>query len=533
MDAVFIDKNGNKKNFLYQYDVGQTFIVENFEYSKAPKVQFSIKSIKTAPSVGSKLVGSDLHVTIPDMLLTYGESIIAYLYVEDATKRSTVETIFISVIPRKRPADYIYTNEMFVRSVNGSVVAENSGISEVAAWADGNTNNQDRIGYFVSISYDTYNKSLIVNKATSINDVYGVAVDKAGIALNCDESKLDNDGDLMLKYAYVCTSGFATVIDNGKCTVGQMCVPNSLGTAVASDDSVGYKVVSRIDDRHVLIFVDPCMQAINNFQGNVDNVKNSLNSHIENKDNPHLVTKAQIGLGNVNNTSDINKPVSEAQSKAIADAKKAGTDAQSTIDQHIANVENPHQVTAHQVGAYTQEETDAKLASLVDTAPEALNTLNELAAALGDDPNFATTMSTELGKKATKDEFNAHVNRVDNPHSVTKAQVGLDQVDNTSDLDKPISNATQNALNEINNAIAELTPKSHASTHATGGEDAISPADIGAATQTDFDALKNKVDSLAFSNGIVITDSVTSKQYTLGMQNGKLVVILIDDNTTA
>ena len=40
------------------------------------------------------------------------------------------------------------------------------------------------------------------------------------------------------------------------------------------------------------------------------------------------------------------------------------------------------------------------VAGLVDSAPETLNTLNELAQALGDDPNFATTVSTEIGKKA-------------------------------------------------------------------------------------------------------------------------------------
>ena len=50
--------------------------------------------------------------------------------------------------------------------------------------------------------------------------------------------------------------------------------------------------------------------------------------------------------------------------------------------------------------AYTKTEVDTKVAGLVDSAPEALNTLNELAAALGDDPNFATTMSTAIGKKA-------------------------------------------------------------------------------------------------------------------------------------
>lgn len=40
------------------------------------------------------------------------------------------------------------------------------------------------------------------------------------------------------------------------------------------------------------------------------------------------------------------------------------------------------------------------IASLVDSSPAALDTLNELAAALGDDPNFATTISTALGLKA-------------------------------------------------------------------------------------------------------------------------------------
>lgn len=44
--------------------------------------------------------------------------------------------------------------------------------------------------------------------------------------------------------------------------------------------------------------------------------------------------------------------------------------------------------------------TDTKVAALVDSAPETLDTLNELAAALGDDPNFATTIATSIGTKA-------------------------------------------------------------------------------------------------------------------------------------
>ena len=45
--------------------------------------------------------------------------------------------------------------------------------------------------------------------------------------------------------------------------------------------------------------------------------------------------------------------------------------------------------------------TNTKLAEFVASAPDTLNTLNELAAALGDDPNFSTTVMSEIGKRAT------------------------------------------------------------------------------------------------------------------------------------
>ena len=49
-------------------------------------------------------------------------------------------------------------------------------------------------------------------------------------------------------------------------------------------------------------------------------IKGSLDTHISDKTNPHQVTKAQVGLGNVDNTADIDKPVSNAVSSAIITA---------------------------------------------------------------------------------------------------------------------------------------------------------------------------------------------------------------------
>ena len=85
-------------------------------------------------------------------------------------------------------------------------------------------------------------------------------------------------------------------------------------------------------------------------------VNAKVDSHIGNKSNPHGVTKAQVGLGNVNNTSDADKPVSTAQAKAIADAKAAGTNAQTNLTTHIQNKSNPHGVTRDQLGMGTTAE---------------------------------------------------------------------------------------------------------------------------------------------------------------------------------
>ena len=49
---------------------------------------------------------------------------------------------------------------------------------------------------------------------------------------------------------------------------------------------------------------------------------------------------------------------------------------------------------------YTDARADARVALIVDSAPATLDTLNELAAALGDDPNFATTTANSIGLKA-------------------------------------------------------------------------------------------------------------------------------------
>lgn len=85
-------------------------------------------------------------------------------------------------------------------------------------------------------------------------------------------------------------------------------------------------------------------------------IKESLDAHIGNKSNPHNVTKAQIGLGNVQNLAPADMPVSTAQAASIADAKAAGTKAQTDLSTHANRKDNPHKVTRAQLGLATTDQ---------------------------------------------------------------------------------------------------------------------------------------------------------------------------------
>lgn len=68
----------------------------------------------------------------------------------------------------------------------------------------------------------------------------------------------------------------------------------------------------------------------------ISNVQNNLNAHINNRINPHRVTKEQIGLDQVNNTSDANKPISNATQTAL-NGKFSATDG-NALKQRVDNI---------------------------------------------------------------------------------------------------------------------------------------------------------------------------------------------------
>lgn len=159
----------------------------------------------------------------------------------------------------------------------------------------------------------------------------------------------------------------------------------------------------------------------------IDGVQDNLDDHIADTANPHGVTKSQVGLSNVDNTSDASKPVSTLQ-KAAIDA------VQDNLDSHEADVSNPHAVTKAQVGLGNVDNTS--------------------------DADKPVSTAQQSAISGVQSNLTAHVEDVSNPHEVTKSQVGLGNVDNTSDANKPISSATQTALNGKADLVEGKVPAS-------------------------------------------------------------------------
>lgn len=152
-----------------------------------------------------------------------------------------------------------------------------------------------------------------------------------------------------------------------------------------------------------------------------------LVSHVNNQNNPHNVTAGQIGLGNVSNYATATQV--EAQTGTannlfmtpLRTAQAIQTLAIQPLTDHINNTSNPHNVTAAQVGLgnvpnYPKATTAQAQAGTSDAVFMTAKTVAEAIAALADPDGQQASIASHLADHG-------------NPHAVTKAQVGLGSVD--------------------------------------------------------------------------------------------------------
>ena len=83
-----------------------------------------------------------------------------------------------------------------------------------------------------------------------------------------------------------------------------------------------------------------------------------------------------------------------------------------------------------------KEYTDTEIAGLINGAPITLDTLGEIATAMSENQSVVEALNSAIGTKANASDLTTHTGNTSNPHSVTKAQVGLGNVPNVSTNDQ-------------------------------------------------------------------------------------------------
>ncbi len=179
----------------------------------------------------------------------------------------------------------------------------------------------------------------------------------------------------------------------------------------------------------------PTTNAVANFVKNItDNIE--LNTYSKNDIDNKLALKQ--------NSSDTNLNTVD---KTIVGAINYLNDNSNKLIDHIKNKNNPHNVTKEQLGLDQIDNTSDKNKPISDLTQQALNNID----------NKLNDINIDLSNKQNKLIAGKNIDITNNIIKVidlNKTDIGLDQIDNTSDIDKPLSKATLSAINDLDNKLS-------------------------------------------------------------------------------
>ena len=205
----------------------------------------------------------------------------------------------------------------------------------------------------IKASLETVPEILLAKSSNEQGSLLNLGFTTTGISINFWYAKKQQNGHyqvsdsqsgILLPAATKTAAGVMTAADKTKLDNTVQGLANEITNRTNAINALRTELKTYVDD------------LIADTGSDVTALETKVNNHIANKSNPHTVNKTQVGLGNVNNTSDANKPVSTAQATAIADAKAAGTAAQTSINSHAGRKDNPHVVTRAQLSLATTDQ---------------------------------------------------------------------------------------------------------------------------------------------------------------------------------
>lgn len=273
------------------------------------------------------------------------------------------------------------------------------------------------------------------------------------------------------------------------------------------------------------------------------------------------LTATDVGLGNVTNTSDANKPVSTAQQTALN--LKLDIASKATVTEAVVGTEDTHYMTPSKTSAAITNAVIAQTqvtglsttfsGKLDVTARGVANGVASLDAT-GKLPNAqlpshthvisdVTNLQTSLDAKMSIGNAVTSVAGRIGAVTLSKSDVGLSNIDNTSDLNKPISTATQAALDlKVNTSTAVtsvasrtgavvLTKSDVGLSNVDNTSDTSKP--ISTATQTALNAKLADGDLVKADRMQIVTPTISGGALTLDLSQGSVFNVSWNANITS
>ena len=165
------------------------------------------------------------------------------------------------------------------------------------------------------------------------------------------------------------------------------------------------KKVQKVTD-DLSVHVASSEKAFNEVQNDIEALDGRLDDEIERAKGEEAAIRRELAAGDAATLSSAKtytdtSVADEAQKRGQGDAatlQSANSHADAAVASEKSARESGDRTTLESAKAYV----DKAIAELVDGSPAALDTLKELSAALGNDPNFATTVATQIGQKVDK-----------------------------------------------------------------------------------------------------------------------------------
>ena len=374
-----------------------------------------------------------------------------------------------------------------ITTANGTMLSQNADYAEVGKWADDNPSDEDRIGYFVAIDNSSVGATMV--KATSTSDVRGVTVVSPAFSGNCSDDKFDivtstetdpDTGETITKitskklkkqYDYVAVMGIVSVIDNGTCEINGRCMPAEDGTAVPSPNNMGYQIIDRIDDTHVLVAVSPEADMMVRIRTDVVDLQKNKADAAHNHD------------GRYYTESEIDSKVASINSAIAGKASSSHT---------------------HDDRYYTESEINSKLATKVNSSTFTSHT--------GD-----TTVHIIA---AERDDWNTAKTHADSPHAPSNAEANQNAFSNVKVGDTTIAaDSKTDTLTIVAGSNVTITPDATNDAVTIAAKDTTYSDVTTSARGLMSAADKTKLDTVATGANKTVVDSALSSTSTNPVQN--------------